>query len=90
MAAVLPLTPPSIVLRRSQFVNVVLEHTAGGMLPARLRFEVRARVDSDDGKEEGAAVKALFWRYLQGQSATRGLLTGRWSAQGLQRGEGYE
>ncbi len=58
--------PLSNVLRRSQFVNIKLKQTEAGILPLRFGLEVRESVERDEGKEEGAWMKALFWRYLNG------------------------
>ena len=48
--------PVREVLRRSQSVKVELEHTAAGISPVKPVFDVRERVDSVAGKEDGADV----------------------------------
>jgi hypothetical protein len=71
MIGVVTLIPLSWVLRRSQPVSAALEHTAEGMLPARLGFEVRDKVEREVGRDEGARLKALFCKYLSSVSSRR-------------------
>lgn len=54
--------PESFVLRRSHDVSVVDEQRAWGIVPDKLGLEVRERVESVLGREEGEEVKALFSR----------------------------
>jgi hypothetical protein len=54
--------PDSFVLRRSHDVSVVDEQRAWGIVPDKLELEVRERVESALGREEGEVVKALFSR----------------------------
>ena len=50
----------SLVFCRAQLLRILLEQRALGIEPDRLGFEVSCRVLREAGRDDGAAVKALF------------------------------
>ena len=56
--------PVNAVFRKSQDVNILLEHTLSGIGPTRLGLDVRESDVSDKGRDVGGAFKSLLVRYL--------------------------